>query len=189
MTAPSILLLAVGLAMDATAVAAAKGCAAPRFLPRHAVLVALYFGGFQALMPILGWALGAGVGSAVRRFDHWIAFTLLAAIGAKMLFDARRPAELEPPELRSDPFGPRTLFALAIATSIDALAVGFTLPLLDAPFAATIATIGVVTALLSVCGLWAGRRFGQAWGGRLDLVGGVVLIGLGGKILVEHLGA
>lgn len=193
MSAASILLLAVGLAMDATAVSAAKGLSVPRVAPRQALLVAALFGGFQALMPVVGWFVGGALGEVVAAWDHWIAFALLGAIGGKMLHEALAGGDTaDRPDDGAgarDAFGLRVLLVLAVATSIDALAVGVTLPMLDAPFFATIATIGCVTAALSLCGLWAGRRFGAMLGPRLDAVGGVVLIGLGAKILVEHLGA
>jgi putative Mn2+ efflux pump MntP len=186
----AILLLALGLAMDATAVSAARGLATPRILARHVILVAVFFGGFQALMPLVGWVLGSRVGPLVQAWDHWIAFGLLGAIGGKMLWEARatkRDDDAERPE--TDPFGMRVMFVLAVATSIDALAAGITLPMLNAPFALSLATIGVTTALLSALGLFAGRRFGALLGKRLDVAGGLVLIGLGIKILVEHLRA
>lgn len=188
----AILLLAVGLAMDATAVSAARGLATPRLLPRHVALVAVLFGGFQALMPLVGWGVGSSVGPLVQAWDHWIAFVLLAAIGGKMLWEARgaEDDDEEGDERASpaaDPFGLRVMLVLAVATSIDALAVGFTLPMLNAPFLLSLATIGVTTALLSALGLFAGRRFGALLGKRLDLAGGLVLVGLGTKILVEHL--
>lgn len=186
----AIVFLSLGLAMDATAVSAARGLAIPRVLPRHVVLVALFFGGSQALMPLIGWAVGARVGPLVQAWDHWIAFVLLAAIGGKMLWEARDAqdeagAERESPA--ADPFGIRIMLVLAVATSIDALAVGVTLPMLSAPFLLTLATIGITTALSSALGLFAGRRFGALLGKRLDLAGGLVLVGLGTKILVEHL--
>ncbi len=189
MTFGSILVLAVGLAMDATAVAAARGLATPRILPRHVLLVAGFFGGAQAVMPAIGWLIGSRVGPVVQAWDHWIAFVLLAAIGGKMLWEARGGAADDDAPAAGDPFGLRVMFVLAIATSIDALAVGITLPMLDAPFVLSLATIGVTTALLSALGLFAGRRFGALLGKRLDLAGGLVLIGLGVRILVEHLTA
>jgi putative Mn2+ efflux pump MntP len=189
----SMLLLAVGVALDATAVAAARGLLLPRVRPRHVAGVALCFGGFQALMPLLGWMLGSQLGALVRAWDHWIAFALLAAIGGKMIWEARgeqdeargyaREQNLE----TRDPLGAHVLFALGIATSVDALAVGITLPILNAPLVPAIATMGVTTALLSALGLFVGRRFGAAIGRRLDLVGGVLLIGLGARILIQHL--
>jgi manganese efflux pump family protein len=185
----AILLLSLGLAMDATAVAAARGLAARRVLmPWEVLRVALLFGGFQALMPLLGWLAGSHVGPTVRQFDHWIAFALLGVIGGKMLVEAFTEADAAPPP-RADLFRLEVLLVLALATSVDALAVGVTLPLLGAPFLLTLATIGVVTAVSSAAGLVAGRHLGAGLGKRLDALGGLTLIGLGTKILVEHLGA
>ncbi len=181
-----ILVLAVGLAMDAMAVAAARGLATPKILPRHVVMVALFFGGFQALMPLVGWAIGTGIGPMVQAWDHWIAFVLLSAIGGKMLWEARHESEAPPP---GDPFGFKVMLVLAIATSIDAMIAGVTLPMIDAPLLLTLTTIGITTALLSALGLFAGRKFGSMLGKRLDVVGGLVLIGLGLKTLIEHLRA
>lgn len=182
----AILLLALGLSMDATAVAAARGLATPKILPRHVLLVAAFFGGFQALMPLLGWAIGAQVGPLVSAWDHWIAFVLLAAIGGKMLWEAWKGGDGADAE-GGDLYGLKVMTVLAVATSIDALAVGITLPMLDAPLVLSLVTIGVTTAVLSALGLFAGRRFGAMLGKRLDVAGGVVLIALGVKILVEHL--
>ncbi len=181
-----ILVLSIGLAMDAMAVAAARGLATPKILPRHVLLVALFFGGFQALMPLIGWAIGTSIGPLVQSWDHWIAFVLLSAIGGKMLWEARGAADAPPP---GDLYGLKVMLVLAIATSIDALIAGVTLPMIDAPLVLTLATIGITTALLSALGLFAGRKFGSLLGKRLDVVGGVVLIGLGVKTLVEHLRA
>jgi putative Mn2+ efflux pump MntP len=182
----AILLLAVGVAMDATAVSAARGLAARRVHARQVFLVALLFGGFQALMPLLGWLIGSRLGPVVERFDHWIAFALLAAIGGKMLFEAFTASAKDDPN-KDELFRIDVLLALALATSIDALAVGITLPMLEAPLVLSLVTIGVTTALLSGMGLIVGRRFGAALGKRLDIAGGLVLIGLGTKILVQHL--
>jgi putative Mn2+ efflux pump MntP len=187
MSLGSILVLALGLAMDATAVAAARGVAVRAIEARHVALVALFFGGSQALMPALGWWLGAAVGSYVAAWDHWIAFALLGGIGAKMLWEARGGGDDD--SVEGDPFGLRVMTVLAIATSIDALAAGVTLPLLGAPFVLTIATIGVVTAVLSAGGLYLGRALAGTLGSKLDVVGGLALVGLGVKILAEHLTA
>lgn len=187
---PSILMLAIGLAMDATAASATRGLAVPRIRASHVAKVALFFGGFQALMPLLGWLVGARIGAVVQAWDHWIAFVLLGAIGGKMLWEARSSDDKEDDEPKGrDAFALRVMLVLAIATSVDALAVGVTLPMLNAPLVLSLATIGIVTAVLSAAGLWAGRRFGALLGKRLDAVGGLVLIGLGTKILVEHLTA
>lgn len=192
MSFSAIFALALGLAMDATAVAAARGLLIPAVRLRHVLLVMLFFGGSQALMPLLGWLLGSQLGAVVSAWDHWIAFVLLGGIGGKMLWEARPGAaedEDEGSKDGADPFGLRVLSVLAIATSIDAFAVGITLPIIGAPLALSLVTIGVVTAVLSACGLFAGRRFGALLGKRLDVFGGVVLIGLGVKILIEHLSA
>jgi putative Mn2+ efflux pump MntP len=193
----SVFLLAIGLSMDAMAVAAARGLAAPVIRAKHVWLVALFFGGFQALMPALGHLLGTSVGDVVAAYDHWIAFVLLGGIGGKMLWEARTESSEEgdddgddgaprPGASEAELFGLRVMFILAVATSIDAFAAGITLPLLSAPVLVSLTVIGLTTAVLSALGLFAGRRFGAHLGPRLDALGGVVLIGLGGKILYEH---
>jgi putative Mn2+ efflux pump MntP len=184
----AILLLSVGLAMDATAVSAARGLAARRVQTQHVLLVAALFGGFQALMPLLGYLLGRELGPLVERFDHWIAFVLLAGIGAKMLHEGRS-ARGDDALSQRDVFRLEVLLVLALATSIDALAAGIMLPMLDAPLILSLVTIGVTTALLSGAGLLVGRRFGASLGKRLDLIGGILLIALGTKILIQHLAA
>ena len=182
----SILALAVGLAMDATAAAAARGLQARRVRPRDVALVALLFGGFQAAMPLGGWLLGRSIGPAVAAWDHWIAFVLLCVIGLKTMWDARGP---EGERVEGEAFDLRTLVVLAVATSIDAFAIGVTLPMMGAPLALSLPTIGLTTAVLSAAGIFAGRRFGAALGRRLEAFGGLVLLLLGSKILIEHLSA
>ena len=139
-------------------------------------------------MPLGGWLIGSRLGPHVQAWDHWVIFILLSCIGAKMLWEGRR-AKASEPERGADVFATRVMLVFAIATSLDALAAGITLPLIDAPFLLALATIGVITAVLSAVGLFAGRRFGAMLGPRLDAMGGLVLIGLGLKILVEHLRA
>jgi manganese efflux pump family protein len=201
----SALLLALGVAMDATAVALVRGLAVGRvrsIQPRDALRVALLFGGFQSGMSAIGCLIGDRAGPLVEQWDHWIAFGLLCALGAKMVFEALRggdgaAAAAEVAATSSpdgalpagDPFRLGLLLPLAVATSIDALAVGVTLPLLAAPVAVSLALIGVVTAALSAAAVYLGRRVGASAGGKLDLLGGVVLIGIGTKILLEHLGS
>lgn len=181
----AILVLALGLSMDAAAVSAARGVVLKQIGFRHVALVALFFGGAQALMPLAGWMIGAGVGPLIEAWDHWVAFVLLSFIGGKMLKEglAGGPAEAED---NSADFSLRTMTLLAIATSIDALAAGITLPMLGAPLILSVVTIGVTTALLCAAGLFAGQRLGAALGRRLDVAGGLILIGMGVKILVEH---
>jgi putative Mn2+ efflux pump MntP len=186
----SIIALALGLAMDATAAAAACGVAAPAVRARHFALVAVYFGGFQALMPLLGWRLAAWIGPAIAAWDHWIAFVLLGGIGGKMLHGAWRGGHTGASEApAADPFGAKVLLGLAVATSIDAFAAGITLPMFEVPIAISLATIGVTTAAAAALGLAVGRRLGARLGRGLDALGGAVLIGLGAKILLEHLAA
>jgi manganese efflux pump family protein len=184
-----ILFLAIGLAMDAVAVAATRGFVAQDVRPRDVLAVGVWFGGFQAGMPLLGYVLGRRVGPVVQAFDHWIAFGILAALGVKMIHEAfTAPNEGEPhrAEVKSA-FGARILIPLALATSIDALAAGLTLPLVGAPLLVSLATIGLVTAGLSALGVFAGRRYGAALGPRLDVFGGLVLVALGTKTLLTHL--
>lgn len=182
--------LAIGLAMDAMAVATAKGLAAKRVRPRDALLVALFFGGFQAGMPALGWALGGAFASRITGWGHWVTFVVLTAIGLKMIHEARQAEAPEAGDAAkpdgADVFGVKVLFVLAIATSIDALAAGVTLALSDVHIGAACAVIGVVTGLLSIAGLHVGRRFGARVGKRFDMVGGVVLLALALQTLVAH---
>jgi putative Mn2+ efflux pump MntP len=170
--------LAFGLAMDATAVAAARGLAARD--RREVILLPLLFGVFQAGMAALGWALGAWGGKLVAEWDHWIAFGLLTLVGGKMIVEALRGGDDD-----DDRAGGLGLYlVLALATSIDAAAAGITLPLVPVAPAISLALIGVITAACSVVGYVAGRAVG---GKQLEIAGGVILIGLGVRILVEHL--
>lgn len=196
MTFPALVVLALGLAMDATAVAGARGLAARRVRARDAVLVALLFGGFQAGMPALGWLLGAAFATRVMGWGHWVTFVVLGGIGAKMLYEAVKPngddaADEATRERASEPgapdvFGLKVLVLLAVATSIDALAAGVALAVANVNVLLACAVIGVVTALLSFAGVHAGHRFGSRLGKRLEVLGGLVLVGLALKTLVEH---
>jgi putative Mn2+ efflux pump MntP len=187
MSTLSLFALAVGLALDAAAVSAARGIAAPRLEARHFVLVAVYFGGFQALMPLLGWLLGRRLGPALSAWDHWIACMLLTGLGVKMIWESRSPSKAEHDDPSTDLFSHRAMVVLAIATSVDAFAVGVMLPMLGARLSVSMAVIGVTTAVLSMAGLGAGRRLGAMLGRRLDALGGAVLVTVGLKILFEHL--
>lgn len=188
----SLLLLAVGLSMDAVSIAILRGYRAREILLRHILLVALFFGGFQALMPLLGWVVGDQAQAApwIVAWDHWIVFGILSVMGLKMLHEAHAESGEESLSVAERPvefFALRSLFLLAVATSLDALAVGFTLPLLDAPLLLSLVTIGVTAGVLSALGLLLGRQLGHRLGRRFDYFGGIVLIGMGTKILVEHL--
>lgn len=140
------------------------------------------------MMPLLGWMLGKEMGPFVEAWDHWIVFVMLTTLGVHMLWEARSVAEDHDASEEKDPFGLKVMSLLAIATSIDAFAAGITLPMLHAPLGFSILIIGVTTAILSVAGLLAGRYFGAVLGKRLGIVGGLILIGLGFKTLLEHLG-
>lgn len=183
----SLLLLSVGLSMDAMAVAAAKGLAAPRVRARDVTLLAATFGGFQALMPLLGWLLAARFGALVEAWDHWIAFALLALLGGKMVVEGWRGGDEDAGDV-ANPLALATVLVLGVATSIDAFAAGLTLPLLGLPPLLAVVVIGLVTAALSALGFFLGRRVGAMLGKRLELLGGLALILLGARILAEHLG-
>jgi len=182
----ALLLLAVGLAMDATAVAAARGLACTRVRLRHVLIVAGFFGGFQALMPLIGFLIGAKLDAVLGGFDYWLAGILLLGVGGKMLWEARH-AGAEAEKTEGELFGFKVMLVLAVATSIDAWAVGVTLPILGAPLVESLVVIGVTTACLSALGLVVGRRFGALLGRRLDAFGGLVLVGMGLKIVIDHL--
>lgn len=179
-----ILVLAVALAMDATAVAGARGLAARTIRLRDPLLVALLFGGAQALMPALGGVAGAAIAVRISGWGQWLAFAVLTVLGLKMIREAREvPSTAEEQRDPGHPFGLQVLVVLAVATSIDALAAGVTLAVRGAPIVRACATIGIVTAALSFAGVYLGHRFGAGLGKRLDVLGGVVLIGLGIKAL------
>lgn len=183
----SLLLLALGLAMDATAVSLSRGLATTGSLGRGAARCALLFGTFQSGMSALGWGLGQAAAAFVAAWAHWIAFVLLSLIGGKMVYEALRPGDGDEAPITGDPFAWGPLVALAVATSIDAGAAGVTLPLLTPPPWVSLVVIGVVTAALSALAVFLGRRVGERAEGRLDVFGGVVLIGLGIKLLAEGL--
>lgn len=179
-----LFILAVGLSMDAFAVAVCKGLSIRTLLPRHAVIVGLWFGGFQALMPLIGWLLGSAFAGMIAAVDHWIAFVLLAVIGGNMIKEA-----LSKEEEDCDPsLAPMTMLVLALATSIDALAVGVTFAFLRVDILPAITLIGVCTFVLSTAGVKVGNLFGTRYKSKAELSGGVVLILIGLKILLEHLG-
>lgn len=185
-----LFLTGVGLAMDAFAVSVCKGLSMKKIRYGHAVVIALFFGGFQALMPFLGWALGTQFKDYIISIDHWIAFVLLAIIGGKMLkeaFSADKEEAVQECE-QGERMNYKELFLLAIATSIDALAVGVTFAFLNVNIYLAITIIGVVTFLLAFVGVVIGNIFGSKYEKGAQIVGGAILIGIGLKILLEHLG-
>lgn len=179
-----LLLLAVGLSMDAFAVSICKGLGAKYVGPRHILATGLWFGGFQALMPLLGYLLGTTFEHYITAVDHWVVFALLGLIGGNMIREALSGGE----ECDAD-FGWRSMLMMALATSIDALAVGVTFALLpDVNILWAVTVIGLTTLLLCGVGVKAGGFFGAKCGGKAKLAGGVILILIGTKILLEHLG-
>lgn len=179
-----LFLIAVGLSMDAFAVSVCKGLAMPKCTFKKAAIVGLWFGGFQALMPAIGYVLGAQFQETIASIDHWIAFVLLALIGGNMIHEA-----LDNDEEEADAsLDVKTMFLLAVATSIDALAIGITFAFLKVNIIPAVCFIGIVTFVISFAGVKIGNVFGARYKNKAEIVGGVILILLGLKILLEHLG-
>lgn len=179
-----LFLIAVGLSMDAFAVSVCKGLAMPKCTFKKAAIVGLWFGGFQALMPAIGYILGAQFQEAIASIDHWIAFVLLALIGGNMIHEA-----LDNDEEEADAsLDVKTMFLLAVATSIDALAIGITFAFLKVNIIPAVCFIGIVTFIISFAGVKIGNVFGARYKNKAEIVGGVILILLGLKILLEYLG-
>ena len=182
----TLLAIAVALAMDAFAVALATGICLRQAKAAQTLRMAGAFGLFQALMPIAGWLLGLSVREHIEAYDHWIAFVLLGAIGGKMLWEARGGPEEKEEAAPKDLFGLKVMFVLAVATSIDALAVGLSLAMLGNGIWYASVVIGVVTGCLSLVAIRLGHRLGRTFGTRMEVAGGILLIAIGLKVLVEH---
>ena len=183
-----ILLLGVGLSMDAFAVAICKGLSMRKVIKKQMLVIALFFGGFQALMPLIGWALGSTFAKKIATYDHWIAFILLLYVGGKMAFDAIKEwKEQDIIEEMDPPLDFKELLLLAIATSIDALACGVTFSFYESfNIFRAIIIIGVTTFIISAAGVYVGNIFGDRFKAKAQLLGGIILIFLGVKILLEH---
>jgi len=188
MSVLELFLIVIGLSMDAFAVAIGQGLCMPKLNWRHAAVIALFFGGFQALMPLIGWVLGSQFSSYIQSVDHWVAFILLGLIGGNMVREALSPEEEETACAIAAKLDYKKLFLMAVATSIDALAVGVTFAFLQVPILPAISIIGCTTFVLSVVGVAVGNFFGARYKKRAELSGGIILILLGTKILLEHLG-
>jgi manganese efflux pump family protein len=180
----SVIPIAIGLSMDAFAVSITSGIAIKCLRIRHALRIALFFGAFQAVMPMVGWLAGIGLKSYVEAYDHWIAFTLLFFIGAKMIYEAVWIKEVEK---KCDPLNLSILLGLAIATSIDALAVGVTFAFIKIPIVTPALIIGVITFGISLGGVFLGNKIGDRLGSKMEVLGGLILIGIGIKILLQHI--
>ena len=179
-----ILLLGIGLAMDAFAVSICKGLSMKKMNWKNAIIIALYFGIFQALMPLIGYFLGMTFESIVTTFDHWVAFALLTLIGGGMIKESFEDAD----EKKNDKIDFKTMAVLALATSIDALAVGITFAFFDVNIVLAVSIIGIITFIISILGVKIGNKFGDKYQNKAELMGGIILILLGLKILLEHLG-
>ena len=182
MTILEMFIIAVGLAMDAFAVSISKGLTVDKIRTRHCLIVGAWFGGFQALMPIIGYYLGTSFAQYVENFDHWIAFGLLALIGTNMI----RESLDDECEKSVNNFSAKHMLPLAVATSIDALAIGISFAFLKQSIALPSTIIGITTAIISIAGLYIGKAFGCKYRSKAEFLGGAVLIIIGIKILVEH---
>lgn len=181
-----LVLIAVSLAMDAFAVSLCKGLGMSKLRVKNAAVIALFFGGFQAIMPLIGWLLGKQFESYIKSFDHWIAFGLLVLIGGKMIYEVFKKDS--DPDNSGDILNIKELFLLAIATSIDALAVGITFAFLQTSIAPAVSLIGAITFALSFVGVFIGHKFGAKFKSKAEFAGGAVLILIGTRILLQHLG-
>lgn len=179
----TIIIIAVGLAMDAFAVSIVSGSAYKQLKVKHALRTALFFGGFQAFMPLIGALAGLSLKEYIADYDHWMAFGLLSAVGCKMLYESFR---IKSTKENFDPSNIFILLVLSVATSIDALVVGITLPLITSSIAVAVVIIGLVTFALSYLGVFIGKKFGHFFESKIEAIGGLVLIALGLKILIEH---
>lgn len=179
-----IIVIAIGLAMDAFAVSVCKGLSMKKIDWKKAIIIAVYFGAFQALMPVLGYFLGSSFSAFVQKVDHWIAFILLSIIGVNMIKESTD----DEVEKRNDNVDFKTMVVLAIATSIDALAVGVTFAFFEVNILLAISIIGIITFILSIFGVIIGNKFGDKFQNKAELAGGIILIIIGVKILLEHLG-
>lgn len=178
-----LLVLSVGLSMDACAVAICRGACMRQRDMRQGTVIALSFGLFQGMMPLVGWLLGSQLAHLIQRFDHWVAFGLMALIGAKMIWDAVH----DDGELVCTPLNLKDLLLLSIATSVDALAAGVALAVLDSPILSSVITITLVTSLLCLGAIDLGVRFGERYKARAQMIGGLALCMIGLKILADHL--
>lgn len=183
----TIVTISVALAMDALAVSIVAGTSYRQLHVRHAIRMAVFFGVFQGVMPLIGWALSSVFSTKIAEFDHWVAFGLLSIVGVKMIVESFKLKSSEKGPSAANPASLSVVLALAIATSIDALAVGITLALITTYIVVAVTAIGVITFTLSLVGTEIGRRVGHFFENRIEIAGGIILIVIGGKILITHL--
>jgi putative Mn2+ efflux pump MntP len=184
MSTLTVLLIALGLAMDAFAVSVASGATERKLNIRYAVRLAAFFGGFQAVMPLIGWLAGLSLKDTIGSLDHWVVFGLLGLIGGRMIYES---GKLKSDDKATHTMSIRVLLLLAVATSIDALAVGISFAFLQVSIVTPLVVIGAVTFLLSFVGTYLGNRVGHFFESKIEAFGGLILIGIGVKVLVEHL--
>ena len=184
MTLITIIIIALGLSMDAFAVSIVSGAAYKQLKIKHALRIALFFGGFQAIMPVIGYLAGLSIKTYIATYDHWVAFGILSAVGGKMIYESFK---IKNAEDSLNPSNIVVLLVLSIATSIDALAIGVTLSFLRVSLVTAVSIIGLVTFVLSYLGVFIGKRFGHFFENKIEAIGGLILIGIGIKILFEHL--
>ncbi|OGD17600.1 hypothetical protein A2V47_03060 [Candidatus Atribacteria bacterium RBG_19FT_COMBO_35_14] len=180
----SIIFIAFGLAMDAFAVSITSGLTIKHLRINNALKIAIFFGSFQVIMPLIGWSAGLGFRNYISDIDHWIAFGLLSLIGCKMIYES---SKIEINKKKIDPLNVYVLLMLSIATSIDALAVGLSLSFLNLSIVLPAIIIGIITFLLSIFGVYFGNRFGHYFERKIEIIGGLILIGIGIRILIDHL--
>ena len=189
MSIVELFILAVGLSMDAFAVSICKGLSLGKIKPKHMCIAGAWLGGFQALMPFVGWLLGSQFEKYITSIDHWIAFILLGIIGGKMIVESVKPDKEDDEVKEMDaPLDLKEMFVLAVATSIDALAVGITFAFLDYPIVEAITIIGISTFFISIGGVYVGNFFGNKYEKKAEFAGGLILVLLGVRILLTHLG-
>lgn len=179
----TITIIAFALAMDAFAVSIVSGTAYKQLKVKHAFRIAVFFGGFQAFMPLIGALAGLSVKEYIANYDHWMAFGLLSAVGGKMIYESFK---IKPAKENFDPSNIFILLVLSVATSIDALAIGVTLPLITSSIGTAVVIIGLVTFVLSYLGVFIGEKSGHFFESKIEALGGLILIALGLKILIEH---
>ena len=183
-----LFLMGIGLSMDAFAVSVCKGLGMVKVNKKQTVTIGLFFGGFQALMPFIGWVLGRQFEHYIKSIDHWVAFVLLGFIGGKMMVESLKKEEDGVVKKEDVPLNIKEMFVLAVATSIDALAVGITFAFLDYPIVEAITIIGISTFFISIGGVYVGNFFGNKYEKKAEFAGGLILVLLGVRILLTHLG-
>jgi len=180
----TVLLIAIGLSFDSFAVSVTSGLLKKDIRFRMAARIAFSLAAFQTVMPVIGWLAGSGIKDYIKSYDHWVAFALLGMLGLKMIADSQKPAEVKK---ETDPLSFLYIIGISLATSIDALVVGFSFACLGLPIFSTVLIIGIITFIISMLGILAGKKTGERSGKKMEIIGGIILFCIGLKILIEHL--